>query len=212
MEQAPASTKRQRVPGHAFKWVKRIALCLILGAVVNVGVAWGGHHFFKGPYDRAGVLSPEWPVEVPNGWPQPLHANSYAHGIVRKDSYSAYEQEPTIEYLTSSLRLHYWTHNLVLFRVGWPLPSMRYWTTDPPVDGSQHASKPQSHRLFRGYPNSPIPIGFTVNTLFYGAILFGPLFGVGVLKRRRRMKRGLCVWCAYDMAGLSVCPECGREK
>lgn len=32
------------------------------------------------------------------------------------------------------------------------------------------------------------------------------------LRARRRIKRGACVACGYDLEGLGVCPECGRVK
>ncbi|MCA9307052.1 MAG: hypothetical protein KDA16_10985 [Phycisphaerales bacterium] len=36
-----------------------------------------------------------------------------------------------------------------------------------------------------------------------------PTLGISALKRRRRSRRGLCTNCAYDLAGLPSCPECG---
>ena len=39
-------------------------------------------------------------------------------------------------------------------------------------------------------------------------------FGLPWWRKRRRMKRGLCLRCAYDLrrATTSVCPECGMEN
>jgi hypothetical protein len=52
-----------------------------------------------------------------------------------------------------------------------------------------------------------------INTLFYAAILWLLFAAPFALRRRRRIKRGLCVKCAYNLRGRApqseVCPECG---
>jgi len=62
-------------------------------------------------------------------------------------------------------------------------------------------------------PLLPIWPGFAINTIFYAAILWMLCLGFGAVRRRRRLKRGLCVKCAYDLRGTSsgVCPECGAS-
>ena len=59
-------------------------------------------------------------------------------------------------------------------------------------------------------PYLPVWPGFAVNTIFYAAI-FWLLFAIpGWLRRRRRIKRGLCPACGYDLrASGGNCPECG---
>jgi len=65
-------------------------------------------------------------------------------------------------------------------------------------------------------PFGPIWHGFAINTVFYalgGWLLFAGPF---VLRRWRRIKRGLCPKCAYDLRGrrtddADVCPECGAS-
>ncbi len=61
-------------------------------------------------------------------------------------------------------------------------------------------------------PFGPMWPGFMVNTLFYAAILFVGwlLFAVPfALRRRRRIKRGLCPACGYRVGTSPVCTECG---
>jgi len=62
----------------------------------------------------------------------------------------------------------------------------------------------------KSLPLKPIEPGFTLNTLLYAVVLYIPFLGFGALKRRRRIRRGLCPACAYELAGLTTCPECGR--
>lgn len=60
-------------------------------------------------------------------------------------------------------------------------------------------------------PYLPYWPGLLADTLFYG-VLFASLHQfVGWGRRARRRRRGLCVGCGYDMAGIDgVCPECGN--
>jgi hypothetical protein len=66
-------------------------------------------------------------------------------------------------------------------------------------------------RKDRGYivPIAPIWPGFAINTLFYAAILWMLFTAPFALRRRRRIKRGLCPACAYPVGASDVCTECG---
>jgi len=70
---------------------------------------------------------------------------------------------------------------------------------------------------YRILPLRPIWPGFAINTAFYAAILWLLFTLPGVpfaLRRRRRIRRGLCPACAYDLRGRGndskTCPECGK--
>ena len=52
--------------------------------------------------------------------------------------------------------------------------------------------------------------GFAFNTLFYAAILWLLFAGPFALRRWRRIKRGLCLACAYPVGTSAVCTECGK--
>jgi hypothetical protein len=66
--------------------------------------------------------------------------------------------------------------------------------------------KDGSKRIF---PIHPIFPGFAINTIFYAAVLW-VLFAVPLKVRRwRRIKRGVCVRCAYPVGASAVCSECG---
>jgi len=62
-------------------------------------------------------------------------------------------------------------------------------------------------------PAHPIWPGFAINTVFYALVLWLLLAAPFALRRRRRIKRGLCPKCAYDLRGRGgssgACAECG---
>lgn len=59
-------------------------------------------------------------------------------------------------------------------------------------------------------PWRPHAIGFTIDTLFYGAMWFILIFVPGAAKRYIRRKGGRCPRCGYDLRGKlkDGCPEC----
>jgi hypothetical protein len=75
--------------------------------------------------------------------------------------------------------------------------------------------------LDRVLPFRPIWPGFAINTVLYAAALWLLFAGPFALRRWRRIKRGLCPKCGYDLRGSphpnplpegdgeKVCPECG---
>ncbi len=99
---------------------------------------------------------------------------------------------------------------------GWPVVSM--WR-DYVLGGSSkyellHGLRvpflPSDRGLPRAVPLRPIWTGFAVDTLFYATVLWLLIPGPFVLRRFVRLKRGLCVKCAYPMGESAVCTECGK--
>ena len=58
-------------------------------------------------------------------------------------------------------------------------------------------------------PLGPIWPGFAINTVFYAAVLWLLFAAPFALRRRRRIKRGLCPKCAYPVGTSDTCTECG---
>lgn len=98
------------------------------------------------------------------------------------------------------------------FAVGWPFRAFRAETVAP-------STGPPERK--RGYldlgplgvvPCLPIWRGLVLDVLVLGSAWWVVLSCLSVLRRRRRIRRGLCVFCKYDRSGLdaaAVCPECG---
>jgi hypothetical protein len=59
-------------------------------------------------------------------------------------------------------------------------------------------------------PLQPLWPGFGINTIFCAALLWLPFAAFGRIRRRRRIKRGLCPACAYPVSDSAVCTECGK--
>jgi hypothetical protein len=81
-----------------------------------------------------------------------------------------------------------------------PLPPWR--------DPMPFSSRPDEPRVL---PLWIIPHAFAINTAFYAAVLWGLFALPFVVRRRRRVRRGLCARCGYDLRGAEheQCPECG---
>lgn len=59
------------------------------------------------------------------------------------------------------------------------------------------------------YPLVPMPMGFAINSLLYGALVFGLFTLPGTVRRWLRLRRHQCESCGYPRALSPVCPECG---
>lgn len=108
--------------------------------------------------------------------------------------------------------------------IGWPCRCLMYTQPFTGVDVGDRVLTPLVPLPDSGYvrwrhhllPADPIPSGFLLDTLFYAAPWWLILITPGALKRFRRRRRGRCIHCGYDLAGLPAedkvtptCPECG---
>jgi hypothetical protein len=217
--------------------LRRIILFLLLGAVVNVLVAWACARWGSIPLGNG--IGTKIAIEA-----TPDAAAKELHFVASECEYVSYYQNT--EETWAGVRREYtrwitcinpdyspWEYSWMQW--GWPCVSMQYevageypwpnqvpgWKGGWPLS-NRDRSVLHSYGFLPGnaYPLVPLPLGFTLNTLFYAALLFLPFATFTTLRRRRRIRRNLCPSCGYSLTGavptnnIITCPECGiiREQ
>ena len=189
--------------------------CMLLAAAINVPFAVSRVELVNAASPRGSSFKsveemPEhWPIATPHAepWPAPTYWNEWTgFGKWFFDVRSS-NPDPNKSGFTLTLR-----------RSGWPLPvleqRMMWWNWDNPA-----LKGPKSDP-----PMLLMPAGLILNPIIVGGgswVLMVAAFFVLVIRRRdRRMRRGLCLDCGYDLRGLQVgsesqptiCPECGSSR
>ena len=195
-----------------------IAIFLLLGAAVNVGIAWAcslSTHIARPDrltlrwrgfgVDRILITSPNiwstrgsYPKEPPDWLPR--FSGSGAVGRTVVAFVAAGWPLPSLHCrLTYSVNCYrcedQWDGAILLINEEHQLPAMT----------GSFAARARDRLL----PLYPLWRGFAINTLFYAAVLWLLIPGPFVLRRFLRVRRGLCPKCAYPMGESSVCTECG---
>lgn len=100
---------------------------------------------------------------------------------------------------------------------GLPLPAL-WWSVIPSTplrfvgesDVGVLAGHPPGKRVL---PFRPIWPGLIGNTFMFAAVWFGVMALMNRHVARRRIRRGLCARCAYELRGIEgPCPECGGPR
>ncbi len=114
--------------------------------------------------------------------------------------------------------------NVAEYLYGWPFPAL--WlvsdATSPiypnrvggiPLPKSWNPPLTRSTTA-RALPYSPVWRGLLADTGFYAALWAVLLIGFPGLRQRRRVRKGRCPACAYDLKGnlADGCPECGWKR
>jgi hypothetical protein len=189
------------------KITARVIVFLLLGAIVNVAVAWGCCYHDLGYAD---LVRPDPTV-------------SEVMDSVGLSSDATISDSAAHVYSTLGVRQTDFTYvdsDELLVRIGvqsgLPLRSLSGYAV---WDGGRHTFVEYGFMRRPGnpvggwLPSHPIWLGFAVNTLFYAGILW-LLFAAPFALRRRirggRIKRGLCPACAYPVGASEVCTECGK--
>jgi hypothetical protein len=193
---------------------------LLLGAIVNVAVAWGcemwcpsvdmvnvGVRFYPLPAGE------RWYRSAPVHWPPPAE-RGHVNLVGRTATWTSITRER--QGLAPSDVFHF---SQLVIECGWPLRSLEYEhqvnqrpysiAIEKLADFGEVPAwlRPIDER--RRLPLRPIWPGFAINTLFYAAILWLLFAAPFALRRRRRIKRGLCPKCAYPVGDSAVCTEWG---
>jgi hypothetical protein len=212
----------------------KLLVFLLLGAIINVAVAFG-FAFFQSQLGREEIVrysdavwgydvnqpirgfdirydnALEWPSSVTADWPECTIWQT------RTRSGGALEiaggiKDNTIFYQG-------------LWRYGWPCCSLEAELRERIDKAAQGPTRTSGviagfpfdrpivgpARIDMHFPLRPIWPGFAINTIFYAAIVW-VLFAVpATIRRRVRRKRGQCAACGYSLreSVSEKCPECG---
>jgi hypothetical protein len=197
------------------RWTLRICVFLLLGAIVNVAVAWGCV-CRRDSHPESTVLDADqkgwWVAVAPEGMQIPHRQWRHEDLGVESISFVGYPPPPNSRDVEAAVRV----------QAGWPCYSLHgTWfsleataRTDPShVNGDrQNLYFPRTGLALyeRGLLYGPIWPGFAINTLLYAAVVWLLFAAPFALRRRRRIKRSLCPACAYPVGDSEVCTECGK--
>ena len=187
------------------RWLVRICVLLLLGAIVNVAVAltimsWSGSHVF-GFHVTQRLFST---AEAGQFLEQYAHDDSLPISAPSGVVTNGWNMRSIIAGGPVSLPAGDEDYVVAEYSAGFPWWCIRRAT----------------HGFPRILPMSTSPLGliwpgFAINTVFYAFVLWLLFAAPFALRRWRRIRRGLCPKCAYDLRGsadAAACPECGATK
>ena len=210
------------------RFTTTLTLFLLLGAIVNVTVAWGivistnlDHPTIMGMRKSPTLQQVEWWADhAPDGF---IKESKVDHILV-SEHFGLSNIVIAVNERDSQLSRRNNISFCYIRRVGWPGICVEgaLWqgrkrlfqddriVYDAALPLPSWARSPNSP--WRWLPFRPIWPGFAINALLYAAILWLPIAPFK-LRRNLRVKRGLCLNCGYDLRGAEhkVCPECGNE-
>ena len=202
---------------------------LLLGAIINIAVAWGCvlNPWQAKQRETALDVSVElvwWRATAPEEMPEPTHVARLSVPGVNQDLLIGVPRSAANMPANASL-----VEESIRIRAGLPMRSLRGALFNYVLPPPDNKTTQQYNRLVRPpqmlvskkieyqrplWPLAPIWPGFAINTVFYAAavwLLFAaPIKMRRVLRHRRRIKRGLCPACAYPIGTSDVCTECGK--
>lgn len=219
------------------RWARRIAIFLLLGAIANVGVAWGcallhgeaeeswqPHHNPRGENPLVVFVTKRFGQEIVSGCERsgtvlaryPEHVQTY---------------RGSIWWPRASVN---WSRRSYAVANGWPMLSLKAWRTtnvaanegdeglqyDEVYHGCLHLERDVFHRppttrsdvlgtVAVLLPLQPIWWGTIGNTIIYAAVLAIPLAILTSGRSAWRRCKHRCSKCGYPRGTSPVCTECG---
>ena len=204
--------------------MKRIAIKLVvfllLGATVNVGVAWGCALVAEYELEPDALVQSESDESIDDvtiidwlmHWPASVGSGSY--NATWRDNSTRIGDEPEYRYIE---------------RHGWPAASM-WCEYESVVDqsrsegylralGALTLSRYGREKIMHTVHPVALPLrvvwpSFLINTVFYAVTLWLLRSAPFAARRLIRKRRGRCMRCGYDLrhAGHELCPECGAQR
>lgn len=208
-------------------WIRRVVLFLLLGAVVNVAVAWGCAIVRGDP--SAGSRRMRYQGQ---GYRTFIDAAT-GFGCAFVIEYSprvnghAYSAPPIYSDRT------WWEPNattkmaaIAHIGCGWPMLALSARVRPTPASagaeqrsiviedgfvlGAKALNPPRDETLPIILPYQPIWFGFAVNTGGFGGVLLAIFVVPGAIRRLVRRRQRRCPACGYPRGSSAVCSECGR--
>lgn len=219
------------------RWFVKIVVFLLLGAVVNVAVAWACAAWvdpYLGEHYQADMDEGVWAVEKGSGlglivvlswwWGNEGAAKGTPPRAVEKHLPTWAPPTPVDSTLAKTVDT-----SRTDIAAGWPYLALageaivRYAPGPARRPLSVQASGIEISAFglgerYRLLPLKPLWPGFWLNTILYALVTVALWLCIGEGSRRihriLRRKRGLCIKCGYDLRGdlSSGCPECGWER
>lgn len=230
--QRPVDVLAMSKKRHLFK----LALFLLLGAIVNVAVAWGcalrldvefiDDRVSSNEVDSIEVATEQTKIQfvTVDLFGSRVYAIKKLHGT-GVDSMDVLNDSLASAGLPTWVRAkqHVFHPIAELYEAhGWPCVALcsaiflDEETIEPTIIdraisiGGPPRGEDAFDPLPRLLPYSIIWPGFATNTIFYAAILWLLTLGPFTARRMIRRKRSLCIKCGYDLRETSGgCPECG---
>lgn len=188
-----------------------LALLLILGAVLNVAVAWTcaqGHTDYLNIEEHPPSLDELrwWNERGPQDFPRSPVGVSEAYGFGLTLAL-LWELEEQVHHTLGD--------NVGRFRSGWPMRSAersRWVERTKGVVVDQDAAHIPLWWSTKDavIPLRPLWLGFAVNTLFFAIVAASVWTPIVALRRYSRRRHGQCPACGYPAGVSAVCTECGR--
>jgi len=98
-------------------------------------------------------------------------------------------------------------------RAGWPMHAATAFKIEGPPQAATGVVGGLAMTVRGDYivvPYVPLARGAIANTVFYAALTFVVIAGLGLVRTRQRRARGQCLACGYKLDdGMCECPECG---
>ncbi len=208
------------------RWRAKLVLFLVLGAIVNVAVAWASS-ILIGFADTDGDIRSIQGSSAGGWFVETFHRFSAFRvewfqtrdlTVNQIEGPSPVDLVPTwIVYdpeLNENRSMELWEAEAR----GWPLLAL--WSKPRSfyevLDGTRHQLPTEgtielpllpfrggTEDILKVLPLRPIWLSFAINTVFYAAILWSLTFGPFTARRFIRHRPGLCINCSYDLRGTS---------
>ncbi len=208
----------------------KLAVFLLLGAIVNVAVAWGCAAWVDS--SQSGMSNKFAVMATPQDFfwigrresargAERVHSQRLARGPFNPTETATSPLDLIPSWSTISHEIDLGPPEAFDIQIqdarGWPMLSMRCTflrtgakpgliTGREVVGGYELPPRSWTRGLISGtklraLPYIPIPFGFVVNTLSYAAFIGISITGASAGRRVIRRKRGHCINCGYDLRG-----------